>query len=163
MKIIKQFLIILFLIFLFVFYHFIKMDTHVSEANFVSCVDGDTAIFEIEGKQERVRFLAIDALEINEEYGKEASNYVCNALNKASRITLEFEEGSYKDKYNRVLAWVFVDDKLIQEDLVSKGFAQVKYLYDDYKYVKKLFDLQEKEKKKKIGLWGDQNERENDS
>ena len=56
-----------------------------------------------------------------------------------------------------------MDDKLIQEDLVSKGFAQVKYLYDDYKYVEQLFDLQEKAKSEKIGLWGDQNERENDS
>ncbi len=158
MKIIKQFFIILFLVFILVYYHFIKMDTHVSEVDFVSCVDGDTAIFEIEGKEESVRFLAIDALEINEHHGKEASNYVCNALNKASRITLEFEEDSYKDKYNRVLAWVFVDDKLLQEELVSKGLAQVKYLYDDYKYVEQLFELQEKAKSEKIGLWGDNNE-----
>lgn len=155
MKIFKQFLMILIVVFILVLYVLIKMDTHVSEVNLVSCVDGDTAIFEINGKEESVRFLAIDALEINEYYGKEASNYVCNALKNASKITLEFEEDSSKDKYNRVLAWVFVDDKLLQEELISKGLAQIKYLYDDYEYVDQLFDLQEKAKKEKIGLWSD--------
>ena len=158
MEIIKKFFIILVTVFIFVLYVLIKMDNNTSEATLISCVDGDTAIFEIEGKEESVRFLAIDTFEINEEYGKEASVYVCHALNKASRITLEFEENSYKDKYNRVLAWVFVDDELLQKELISKGLAQVKYLYDDYKYVEQLFDLQEKAKLEKIGIWSDVNE-----
>lgn len=158
MKIIKQFLIIISLVCILVFYIFIKLNTNVVDVTFVSCVDGDTAVFELNGVNEKVRFLAIDTLEIDEQLGQKASNYVCNTLKNASRIHLEFEEGSYKDKYNRVLAWVFVDDKLLQEDLISKGYAQVKYIYDDYKYVNQLIDLQEKAKINKIGIWSDENE-----
>lgn len=158
MKIIKQFLMIIISVSILVMYFLIKMDMNTSDVEFVSCVDGDTAILEIDGKEESVRFLAIDALELNESYGREASNYVCNALKNASRITLEFEGNSYKDKYNRVLAWVFVDDKLLQEDLVLKGLAKVKYIYDDYKYVGRLLDSQEKAQSEKNGLWGVENE-----
>lgn len=155
MKIIKQFLIILVTVSVLIFYIFVKLDTHMSDASFVSCIDGDTAIFEINGMKERVRFLAIDTLELDQTLGQEASNYVCKALNQASKITLEYEEDSHKDKYNRVLAWIFVDDQLIQEDLVRKGYAQVKYIYDDYKYVDRLLGLQEKAKQEKVGLWGE--------
>lgn len=155
MKTVKQFLIILGTVFILVFYIFIKLDKQLSDVNFVSCVDGDTAIFEIDGKEEYVRFLAIDTLEIDQSFGIEVSNYVCKTLNQASKITLEYEEDSYKDKYNRVLAWVYVDDGLIQEDLVRKGYAQVKYIYGNYKYVDRLLDLQEKAKQEKVGLWGE--------
>lgn len=159
MKIIKQFLIILVTVSILIFYLLIKLDTHTSDVNFVSCVDGDTAVFEIDGKKDYVRFLAIDTLEVEQSLGQEASNYVCKTLNQASKITLEYEENSYKDKYNRVLAWVYVDDKLIQEDLVRKGYAQVKYIYDDYKYVDRLLNLQEKAKQEKVGLWSEKYEK----
>ena len=158
MKLIKKIIFVLLVVIVLVLYHWIKLDVRTSEVNMVSCVDGDTATFIIDGKEEKVRFLAIDALEVNEYYGKEASNYVCHALENASTITLEFEESSYRDKYNRVLAWAFVDGKLLQEELISRGLAQVKYLYDDYKYVDELFDLQEQAKTKKIGIWSDKHE-----
>ena len=58
------------------------------------CVDGDTARFIIDGKEYSTRFLAIDTPETKhpkkkvEPYGKEASNYTCNSLKKASKIVL---------------------------------------------------------------------------
>ena len=70
---------------------------------FSKCTDGDTAHFLIDGKDTTVRFLAINAPEYTktkEEYGKEASAYVCNALMEADTITLEYDDGSDAlDKY----------------------------------------------------------------
>ena len=61
--------------------------------------------------------------------------YTCSELKKADNIYLEFDENSDKlDRYNRYLAWVFVDDDLLQYKIVKKGLAKVAYLYDDYKY-----------------------------
>ena len=131
----------------------------VDKIVFANCVDGDTAKFTIEGEKETVRFLAIDMPETVksgapvEEYGKQASEFTCNALSSAKSIRLEFEEGNDRDKYGRLLAWVFVDDSLLQEDLVENGLAEVAYIYDDYKYTYKLDSAQRSAKNNKINLW----------
>ena len=93
------------------------------EVEFSKCTDGDTAHFKINGKDTTVRFLAINAPEYTktkEPYGKEASAYVCDALKSAETIELEYDDGSDKlDKYGRTLAWVYVDDVLLQKELVK--------------------------------------------
>ena len=126
--------------------------------NFSDCVDGDTAKFILNDEKITVRFLAIDTPETKhpnkkvEVYGKEASSYTCNTLKTAKNIYLEYDEFNKFDKYNRHLAWVFADDELIQETLVKIGYAQVAYLYDNYKYVSNLQVLQEVAQEKKIGI-----------
>lgn len=131
----------------------------------VKCVDGDTATFKIAGKNKKVRFLGIDTPESVhpykevEEYGKDASEYTCNLLKNANTIELSYEENLSKaDKYGRILAWVFADQELVQEKLVSIGYAEVKYIYAKYSYLDKLYEVQEKAKEKKIGIWYDYSE-----
>lgn len=136
-----------------------------AESNIVKlskCVDGDTARFIIDGKEYSTRFLAIDTPETKhpkkkvEPYGKEASNYTCNSLKKASKIVLEYDSNSTKeDKYGRRLAWVFVDEELLQKKLVNKGYAKVAYLYGDYKYTDELKMIEKSAKSKKLGVWSD--------
>ena len=134
------------------------------------CIDGDTARFFINGESKTVRFLAINAPEIQHDdvleefYGKESSEYVCKVLNRSSKIKLQYDPKSEKvDKYDRVLAWVFVDDKLLQSELVSKGYAEVKYLYDDYLYSNDLKDLEIKAKEKKLGMWSNRSTSKNNN
>lgn len=141
---------------------FININVFADEikVEFSKCVDGDTAKFIYKGEVITARFLAIDTPEsvhptIGEEpFGKDASNFTCNTLEKADEIVLEFDSNSDKtDKYDRYLVWVFVDGKLLQKELISKGYAEVAYLYDDYKYTEELEKAQEKAKKKEIGIW----------
>lgn len=126
------------------------------------CVDGDTARFIIGNEIKSSRFLAINTPEIKhgkkkaEPYGIEASNYTCKKLKSAKKITIEYDNNSDKiDKYGRVLGWIFVDGELLQEDLVKNGYAEVKYLYGDYKYTKNLQRLEKKAKKEKLNMWSD--------
>lgn len=130
------------------------------EVKLVKCVDGDTARFLIDGEERSTRFLAIDTPESvhpkkkPEPYGKEASQYTCDQLTNAKKIVIEYDEGSTKtDQYDRVLAWVFVDDKLLQKDLVSKGYAKVAYLYGNYKYTDILKEEEKKAKLRKLKIW----------
>ena len=58
-------------------------------------------------------------------------------------------------KYDRVLAWVYVDGDLLQKELVSKGYAQVKYVYDEYLFSEELKELEVEAKEKKLGMWSD--------
>lgn len=138
-------------------YYFPK-NSKSSNVKLIECIDGDTARLNIDGKDEKVRFLGIDAPEIEHEntpadpYGNESKDYTCKTLKSAKSIHLEFEE-SRKDKYDRILAWVFVDDKLLNEDLVEKGLAKVAYLYDKYKYTAKLKTAEKKAKNNKLNIW----------
>lgn len=121
------------------------------------CIDGDTAWFNLDNEKIKVRFLAIDTPESTnkiEEYGKEASEFVCNLLKNSTKIELEYDENSDKlDKYDRYLAWVFVDDKLLQDLVVREGLAEVKYIYGDYKYLDTLNDSLKIAKKEELNLW----------
>lgn len=132
------------------------------EVTFSKCVDGDTAKFIINNKEETVRFLAVDTPETKhptkgeEPYGKEASNYTCNRLKEGNKIELEYDDNSTKtDKYNRYLAWVFVDDNLLQAELVKNGLAEVAYLYGDYKYTDLLKDYEQTAIATKVGMHSD--------
>lgn len=125
----------------------------------LKCVDGDTAHLEVNGVDESVRFLAIDTPEISsnpnksEPFGESAASYTCNALKKADEITLEFEESAERDRYGRLLAWVFVDGSLLQKELISEGYGEVKYVYGDYRYVDELLEAQKQAKSKGLGMW----------
>ena len=129
---------------------------------FFRCVDGDTARFIKDKKEIKVRFLGIDSPEIEkpnqeaEPYGDSAKNYTCNRLKRANKIQLEYEPASDKvDKYDRVLAYVFVDDKLLEESIVKNGYAEVKYLKKDYKYYDELIDAENYAKDKKKGIYSE--------
>lgn len=125
-----------------------------------SCVDGDTAKFVIDNETKTVRFLAIDTPESvhptieDEEFGYDASEYTCEILKKAKIITLEFDINSDKyDKYDRLLAWIFIDDVLLQNELIKIGYAEVAYLYGDYKYTDMLKKTEAIAKEKNLGIW----------
>ena len=138
------------------------------KVKFIKCVDGDTAKFERNNKVFTLRFLAVNTPETKspkkgvEFYGKEASNYTCNRLKEAKTIEIEYDNQSdRKDRYNRNLGWVFLDDKLLQKDLVENGYAKVDYIYGKYKYVDELKELEKKAKTSKKGLWQKENTKTN--
>ena len=150
---------ILFLVILFLFVFGVNAEKF--EVDLYKCVDGDTAWFTYDNNNIKARFLAIDTPESTtkkEKYGYEASLFTCNKLKDASIIHLEYDKNSDKqDKYKRELVWVFVDDKLLQEQILKEGLGEVKYIYGDYKYLPILYKAEEKVKKEKINIWEDYN------
>lgn len=133
----------------------------------IKCVDGDTATFSINGKRKKVRFLGIDTPESVhpykevEEYGSSASEYTCNLLKNANLLELSYENNLSKtDKYGRILAWVWADNELVQEKLVSIGYAKVKYVYAKYSKLDILYKAQKEAKEKKLGIWYDYEDKE---
>lgn len=133
------------------------------EVKYSKSVDGDTAKFELDGKEITVRFLGIDTPETvhptkgEETYGKEASNYTKGKLENAHKIEIEYDENaSETDKYERPLVWVWVDDTLLQEELISNGLARTYMLQDNYKYAWMLQENEEKAKEEKVGIWSEE-------
>lgn len=134
---------------------------NIIKVKYVSSIDGDTAKFELNGKITKIRFIGINAPEIkhnanekSDPYGDEASLFVKNLLENAKKIQIEYEKNaSEKDKYDRVLAWIWVDEKLIQEEILSNGLAKTYMLQKNYKYYDKLKNAERNAKEKKICLW----------
>ena len=142
---------------------FINVSYALDEVKLSKCVEGDTIKVKIDNKEYTDRMLAIDTPESVhpdkkvEYYGKEASEYTCNIVSNAKKIELEYDSGSDKtDKYDRLLAWVIVDGELLQDKLVSLGYAKVAYLYGDYKYTSLLEEHQELASAKNLGIWNQQ-------
>lgn len=151
----KKIILILSIFFLGINFAFAK-----ETVKFSKCVDGDTIKILLDNKEYTVRMLAIDTPESVhptkgiEYYGKEASEYTCQKVTNAKKIQLEYDDDSEKmDKYDRLLAWVFVDENLLQEELITNSYAKIAYLYGDYKYTKQLEKAQEIASAKNIGIW----------
>lgn len=126
-------------------------DSERIEVDFVRHIDGDTSVFLLNGEETTVRYLAIDTEETVHptqeatELGQTASDYVEEKLENAKIIELEFDENSdLEDYYGRTLAWVWVDDELLQLELVTLGLATVEYIYGDYKYLDLLYQAESK-------------------
>ena len=130
------------------------------EVSLSSCVDGDSARFMLGVGEIKVKFIGIESSKelIDKETGEIdenlVSNYVCDALKGAKKITIEYEPSADReDKYGRIQAWVYVDDILLQEDLINLGYAKIMYLEDNYLYSDKLKSAQKEAREKGIGMW----------
>jgi micrococcal nuclease len=125
----------------------------------VTVIDGDTIKIKLKNKEETVRLLLVDTPETNhpqlgkQPLGEEAKAFTKQLIEKAKKIELEKEENK-RDKYGRFLAYVHVDGKLLQEELVKNGLARVAYVDDPKaKYLEDLNQAQKEAESKKAGIW----------
>lgn len=123
-------------------------------------IDGDTARFKLNGYDFKTRFLLIDTPETvkrgvePQPFGKEASERTNELLLHAATIEIEFDNGDKTDKYQRALCYVYVDNVLIQNILVSEGLARVAYVNSPND--SKLAEIEGYEliaKDAKLGIW----------
>ena len=128
-----------------------------TEANVVRVIDGDTIEVDISGKLYTVRYIGIDTPETvhptrgEEPYGKEAS--VKNReLVEGKEVHLE-KDVSETDKYGRLLRYVWVDDLMVNAELVRLGYAQVATYPPDVKYQDLFLKLQREAREAGRGLW----------
>ena len=122
------------------------------------CIDGDTISILINEEEKKVRLIAVDSPEIDKEepYSIEAREFTCNLLSNSKNVYLEYDKNADKfDKYERILAWVWADNTLVQKELVKNGFARVAYLYNEYKYSTELKEFEVYAQNKKLNIWSD--------
>jgi micrococcal nuclease len=83
--------------------------------------------------------------------GKEALAFVVQLV-EGKKVRLEFDR-QRKDKYKRLLAYVYVGDIMLNAELVRQGYAQVTTLPPNVKYQELLLQLQREAREAKRGLW----------
>lgn len=122
--------------------------------------DGDTLEILRYGKLEKVRFIGIDTPETIDPrkpvqcFGKEASQKTKELLTGKS-ISLEFDPVvGERDKYNRLLAYVWEQGKLINLSLIEEGYAhEYTYRSQAYKYQNDFKQAELRAREGEVGLW----------
>ncbi|MFD1416574.1 thermonuclease family protein [Oceanobacillus jeddahense] len=123
-------------------------------------VDGDTVIVHLEdGSRERVRLLLIDTPESVkpdsevQPFGEEASDFAKELMPEGE--TVELERGSpERDDYDRMLAYIWVEDENVNQLLVEEGYARVAFVYEpNTKYLEELEEAQEEAREKENNIW----------
>ncbi len=122
----------------------------VSKYKVTRVIDGDT--LEIENKI-KIRLIGIDAPEAkNEEcYQQESTNYL-KSLIENQQIELE-KDISETDRYGRLLRYIYKDGIMINELLVSEGYALASSYPPDIKYQLKFKEAEKFARLNMKGLW----------
>ncbi|GGE70011.1 thermonuclease family protein [Priestia taiwanensis] len=132
----------------------------MEQAEVIRNIDGDTLKVRLtNGKEENVRFLLVDTPETKhpklgvQPFGPEASAFTKRIAPTGKKITLELDV-SEREKYGRLLAYVWVDGQLLNRMLIEQGLARVGYIYvPNTKYVDYLKEIQTKAQQEKRGIW----------
>ena len=110
--------------------------------------DGDTILLE-DGR--RVRYLGINTPEYREPYNLKAKR-LNESLVLGREVRLEIDQGR-ADGYNRVLAYVYVGDQMVNARLIQEGLAHAFFIGPSRKHNALLLRLQEEAKQRKLGIW----------
>ena len=117
-------------------------------------IDGDT--IEIEGGA-KIRYIGIDAPEIayaqqaGEFFGQEASEKN-RELVEGKRVYLE-KDTQNEDDHGRLLRYVWVNDMMVNAELVKLGYAYSYTCPPNVKYQKYFLQLEEEAREQEQGLW----------
>ncbi len=121
-------------------------------------VDGDTIEVTLDGRQQRVRYIGIDAPESVkpdwpvEYYGPEASDYN-KKLVGGRDICLE-KDVSETDRFGRLLRYAYIGDTFVNDKMIRDGYARAVTFPPDVKYVDLLRAAEREARDAGRGLWG---------
>lgn len=115
--------------------YFVKTQSATETAIVGRVIDGDTVMLT---NGERVRLIGIDADEKGEECYTEAKERM-RELVEGKDVLLE-RDVTDKDKYGRLLRYIYVDDIFVNLVMVEEGMAKVYTIKPDIKYVEKFED-----------------------
>lgn len=130
------------------------------QAEIVRVIDGDTVVVKTDkGEEERIRLLLIDTpesvhpTEPEQLFGKESSDYAKEVLREGDIVKLELGNPE-RDHYERLLAYIWIDDINFNQLMIEKGYARVGYVYEpNTKYLKEFEEAEIKAKNKKENIW----------
>jgi micrococcal nuclease len=138
--------------------------TDLPSAKVRRVVDGDTIIVVIDGREERLRYIGVDAPESVQPgtpvecFGLEASAEN-RRLVEGRTVYLE-KDVSERDRFGRLLRYVYVDDPdsgerlFVNLELVARGYAQAVTYPPDVRHEQTFRAAQRAARDESRGLWG---------
>jgi micrococcal nuclease len=112
-------------------------------------IDGDT--FKLE-TGETVRLIGIDAPELSQPGGEKSREYLVKlVLDKGITLETGYED---RDKYNRLLRFVYLGNLCINEEMIKQGYAEARYSTEN-PIREHYIQLEIEAETAKAGLWSD--------
>ena len=111
-------------------------------------IDGDTIVLE---GGEHVRYIGIDTPETGRPYYPEAKK-ANEELVLGKRVRMHMDV-SDRDRYERLLRYVYADGTFVNAELVRRGLARAKAYPPDTKYQKELAAIEKGAALQGDGLW----------
>jgi micrococcal nuclease len=126
-------------------------------ARVVRIVDGDTIYVDVGGHTEKVRYIGMDTPETHhptrgEEPGGREATAVNRGLVEGKTVRLELDVRQ-RDRYGRLLAYVYVGETMVNAELVRLGYAQVMTVPPNVKHASLFLKLQREAREAGRGLW----------
>ncbi|MFZ8910281.1 MAG: thermonuclease family protein [Candidatus Nanopelagicales bacterium] len=126
----------------------------------VRAVDGDTIRVNRNGEEIVIRFIGLDTPETVapdrpvECFGPEASARTTELV-EGGQVWLEYDEASgLTDKYDRTLAFVWLDPQtMLNELLIAEGYAEEVTYTDGYAHQRDFQDAERAAQSARVGLW----------
>ena len=96
-------------------------------ARVLSVTDGDTIEVLLGGRSEDIRYIGIDTPEVDPSIGVECFGHQASGLNRrlvgGRTVRLVFDD-ELRDRYGRLLAYVFAGGRLVNAEIVRRGYAR---------------------------------------
>ena len=127
-------------------------------AEVVRAVDGDTIEVLLDGAEEDVRYIGVDTPESVapgqpvECYGEAASEFNAKLV-EGEDVTLVFD-AELRDRYGRLLAYVYVGELLVNAELLKQGFARTLEIEPNTSKAPRFARLARRAGAAGLGLWG---------
>ncbi len=118
---------------------------------FLTIIDGDSMLVERKGRSQEVRLIGVDAPEWGQEYGTQAKSHAMS-LCYGKDLRIEFDKEK-TDRYGRLLAYVFCDNKMLNEEIVRAGMAIAIKVKPNTKYYDKLQRAEKSARSGRRGIW----------
>ena len=129
----------------------VPRDTDQQVAEVIQVIDGDEIRVRIGGEEAIVRYIGILAPELNEPFGAEASNE--NIYQVFSKDVVLVRDITDRDSEGRLLRYVILGDRLVNHDLVRKGFAQAENVAPDTACSDLLQRAEAEAQQEMAGMW----------
>ncbi len=124
-------------------------------------VDGDTIVVTTPGSTEKVRLIGVDTPETVDPrkpvqcFGKDASDFTKSLLTgKSVRLERDPTQDD-RDKYGRLLRYVFLGNININEKIIAEGYGHEYTYRAPYKYQTEFKTAERLARESKRGLWAD--------
>lgn len=139
------------LIFLFIFVNTAEAQRRIPESYARYVIDGDTIVI---AGGEKVRYIGIDTPEIGEPFADAARERNARLV-MGKKVRLEICPEEPRDKYGRLLAFVYSDGVFVNRVLVREGLARRLIIPPCALPVAREFKALEREARRKgLGVWG---------
>ena len=119
--------------------------------------DGDTIHVRYQGRDERVRLIGVNPPEVDwyggeaQCFGDEAGRYAQGRLTDAT-IRLVFDV-DLRDRYDRLLAYVYLGSELFNLTLVQQGYARADPVPPDTGMASQFASAEQQAREANRGLW----------